>query len=271
MGAAGLNLFDSDHDFDSISDLTYEAGLDELAIALRAKAKTKAAGESKTKSSAESKAKDAKTRPEEVSDEDYAYRFSLRPSGQLTNEESQAVRKHLESGVMDCMINERLVKVRSGQGSHYPYPGYELVPIAVCAMMYGCRLDDLRRNIRSVGVTRDAVKQVDIALNDPVKGYKNDGTEYHLEFFKGDESDKISLGSMLINTPAPFGMIRARGTQAVQPNTRVFAKGLCGGCGTHKKEGGGKLTRYGKCHSMTYCGQKCQRADWKRHKAVCSA
>jgi len=260
-----LNLFDSDHDFDSISDLNHEAGLDKLAAALRAKEQANKGIKATEKST------------EDEDDDGYDYRFSLHSgSHELNDEEVLAVREHLESGVLDRMINERLQKVKSGKANPYTYPGYELVLIAVCAMEYGCHLsesflDHFRRNIRSVGLMRDAVKQVDVALNDPVKGYKNDGTKYELAQFTGSEADKISPGSIMLNTPAPFGFFAARGAQAVQPNTRVFADGLCGGSGAHKKEDGGQLMRCAKCHTQTYCCAACQKADWKRHKLVCHA
>lgn len=266
MGAAGLGLHDSDYDFDCISELDREAGLHKLAVALRAKEQ------------AQANTKDEAKPTEQNADDEadgYDYRFSLHGGAdELNEEEFTAVRQHLESGVLDRMIDERLQKIKAGKIPTYNHPGYELVLIAVCAMEYGCHLsesflDHLRRNIRSVGLMRDAVKQVDVALNDPVRGYKNDGTKYELPQFGGSEADKISPGSMLLNTPAPFGFIPARGAQAVQPNTRVFADGLCKGCGAHKKEDGGPLMRCAGCHTQTYCCVACQKSDWKRHKMAC--
>ena len=32
-------------------------------------------------------------------------------------------------------------------------------------------------------------------------------------------------------------------------------------------QGGDK--KCAKCHSVSYCGRKCQRADWPRHKRLC--
>lgn len=277
MGAAGLGLFDSDHDFDSISELNHEAGLHKLAAALHAKERAKKgkAKKGKTKKGTKVGTKPAENGNEDTIDDGHDYRFSLHGgSHELNDEEFLAVREHLESGVLDRMINERLQKVKAGKANTYPYPGYELVLLAVCAMEYGCHLsesflDHLRRNIRSVGLMRDAVKQVDVALNDPVKGYKNDGIKYELAEFPGFEADQIFPGGMLINTPAPFGWIPARGAQAVQPNSRVFADGLCGGCGAHKKEDGGQLMKCANCKDIAYCCKECQKSDWKRHKAVC--
>lgn len=273
MGAAGLGLFDSDHDFDSISDLDVEAGFPKLATELRAKDSANRPQEDETKST-------EKAASINDADDDYDYRFSLHGSSQLTKDEFLAVRKHLESGVLDRMINARLEKIKVGDLGIYGHPGYELVLLAVCAMEYGCKLsepflDHLRRNIRSVGLMRDAVTQVDIALNDPEKCYKNDGTPYELQYIEGlGEADTLYPGGTtykLLNTAAPFGLFRATGTAAVQPNTRVFAAHLCGGCGARKKEGGGDLMRCGKCRAMLYCCVACQKSDWKRHKAVCTA
>jgi hypothetical protein len=42
---------------------------------------------------------------------------------------------------------------------------------------------------------------------------------------------------------------------------------VCAHCGTI----GQKLLQCGRCHKISYCGKKCQHADWKQHKKHCQA
>ena len=40
-------------------------------------------------------------------------------------------------------------------------------------------------------------------------------------------------------------------------------------CQTCKTSGDKKLSKCGKCHAVSYCGQECQRQDWPRHSHFC--
>ena len=40
-------------------------------------------------------------------------------------------------------------------------------------------------------------------------------------------------------------------------------------CHKCNKTGNKKLSKCARCHSITYCGQECQRADWPRHREFC--
>jgi hypothetical protein len=44
----------------------------------------------------------------------------------------------------------------------------------------------------------------------------------------------------------------------------------CRNCGTEKSKNDEDLKSCGRCRKVKYCGEACQRADWKRHKQACT-
>lgn len=49
-----------------------------------------------------------------------------------------------------------------------------------------------------------------------------------------------------------------------------MVKEACIECGKEPEEGE-QLLVCSACHGDVYCSAACQRADWKRHKAICKA
>ena len=45
----------------------------------------------------------------------------------------------------------------------------------------------------------------------------------------------------------------------------------CRNCGKERSKEGGNLKSCAKCLKVKYCGQACQRTDWKHHKKECIA
>ena len=46
---------------------------------------------------------------------------------------------------------------------------------------------------------------------------------------------------------------------------------LCAVCGQHVVDGKVKMCRCAGCKSVWYCGARCQKVDWKLHRAECMA
>ena len=102
----------------------------------------------------------------------------------------------------------------------YSYTGYRFVLLGACAMSLGCKLSgtflqELRAKFREVGLAREALKQMDSALNGPNKytngvPYDFAGSTGHCEVDRNDvaEDDKLIFSTPrstinFINVPCP--------------------------------------------------------------------
>lgn len=131
------------------------------------------------------------------------------------------VRKHMESGVLASMSADWKKKMTApNSDSQWPNPSYFFVLLGACAMSLGCRLPDaykaaLRNKFRNAGLMRDALTQMDTALNDPERGYKN-GKPYDFGSAMSPDAamqaggrvqeDLLYPNSMTMNCRAPFSM-----------------------------------------------------------------
>ncbi|EOA89718.1 hypothetical protein ACJQWK_02541 [Exserohilum turcicum] len=267
MGAWGYCLFESDHDFDMIGDMSHEAGL--IKLEEDAKARAKAEGKS----------------DKEVD----AIFYSL-----YNCSDPELVRSYLDSGVLVDMIAKKQAKMLSpltgSQDERLEYwmsdPCYTYVLLAACAMTLGCRLPDtyiamLKKVYTEGGLMPQAQQQMKKALFGP-DGYIN-GVPYDFESktildvanssAHEDEKDN-GLDFVCLNVPSPGGLfstgMTTSTTSAVLKELRAQLNkpDACGGCGA--KEGAGKkvLLLCSKCRNRKYCSTECQKKSWKIHK-VC--
>lgn len=265
MGAAGLGLFDSDHDFDCIADMYGPAGL----AALEEKAKERAKSRPEPDGGGHSTGK---------SEYDDLPQLSLH-AGQCADVE--LVRDHLNSGVLQKLIDEKKATIDELSKGTKPMDKYShslevynLVLIGVCAMTLGCKIpSDFKQlmiaKYRTTDFQRDALGQIQVALGDGPDRYK-EGTPYNFPGLKElpgdrDRDDRLFPGGWLINTPAPFGLIR---NNRPVPK-RVYPADVCGACGADKRFEGESLLCCGGCGTMKYCGKVCQQAHYKQHKPTC--
>ena len=63
------------------------------------------------------------------------------------------------------------------------------------------------------------------------------------------------------------------GQSRSRPAPKDSTKASCAKCGNTKAQPGvsaqGNLMSCGRCHVVHYCSRQCQKADWRRHKAIC--
>ena len=212
MGAWGLGIFQSDHDYDLIAELAKTAGLPDIEARLKA-AKEKRTGKPEPQSGAIGRAQTTET-------EAFDGRIHLSMYAKLCTD-VETVRKHLESSVLTQMFAELERKFLSGEAvsGSMDYPGYcsagyMYVLLGACAMTLGCKLDStvidsLKRKHLTVGFMRDALKQLDRALYGN-KRYRN-GNPYNFgsrcvrDTTPADipEEDKLCAGSNMINVQPP--------------------------------------------------------------------
>lgn len=264
-------MFQSDNDFDIISELGYDLGLASLEEAAQANAK--AAGKDQ----------------EEI---DGVYYTIYGPSCS----DPEIVRKHLDSGVLTDIIAEKeamLLSIPSGtkeQQLEYYFrdPCYIYVLLGACAMTLGCQLPDayiamLRKVFTEGGFMSDALEQMKKALFGP-HPYKN-GVPYDFESMdlietansqsaKDDESN--SMGFIGMNVMSPGGLFD---TGMGNSDTSIIIKelrekhnnpGTCGNCHAKNGEDGKDLLMCSRCKDRKYCSTECQVKHWKKvHKKLC--
>lgn len=76
-----------------------------------------------------------------------------------------------------------------------------------------------------------------------------------------------TISELVAQAKADFGDGRQVPVQP-KPNNG-FPVGACAGCGSAKGKDGGNLQQCGRCKSRKYCGKKCQKKDWPKHKVGC--
>jgi hypothetical protein len=262
-----------------VSDLGGEAGLDELEKEATKRAKAAKPEAFKSKESME----------DDDGEEDEGY-VHLSLSANYCSD-PELVRKHLDSGVLAKLVAKKQKKVDALGTKPLDIfdPRYELVLLGACAMSLGCTLppsfkDHLKKNYKSVGLMRDAVKQMDKALNGP-DGF-TDGKPYEFDspglletVNRGGPPEEDLMypggngGFRMLNVQAPFGLppLSDQALQDIRDEVQEGKHGddACGGCGAKEGENGSALQSCSKCKKRKYCSKECQKGHWKLHKKVC--
>jgi len=280
MGAWGLGLFESDHDFDQISYMCRDAGLEALE------------GKAKKRYQREHPIQAARDKKKGIDDT---------PLLTIYAKDSYAVdlvRKHLDSGALLKLIEQKKTSMNDKTDKlAASYALYDFVLLGACAMTLGCKLPgdyraQLAAKYRKSGLMRDAVVQMQMALSDGHKGYK-DGKPYDFkaktvqdaanladaEEEEREKSEKRGFFGFtlprlfnfptLINVPAPFGLWQPWGTGA-EARTPEYEGDVCGGCGSEGRADGKPLLVCGGCKAKKYCGKVCQAGHYKQHKPFCT-
>ncbi|EAT78155.1 MYND-type zinc finger protein samB [Parastagonospora nodorum] len=267
MGAWGYGLFQSDHDFDIISELNHDAGLNQMED--EAQALAKASG------------KDDK--------EIGQIYYTIDGKG---CSDPDLVRKHLDSGVLNYLIAEREAKMlavptKEQELDHYLQdPCYVYVLLGACAMTLGSQLPAsyvslLKKVYTEGGLMPDALKQMKKALHGP-NGYKNgEPYDFHskdlVETANADSDNRKpnGLGFIGMNVPSPGGLFNTgmgnSFTSAIIKELREKQQNphACATCGVIAGSGGEKLLMCAKCKDRKYCSVKCQKHHWSIHKKLC--
>lgn len=195
-------LFQSDHDFDMVSDLSHEAGLTKLEEDTQASAK--AAGKSEE-------------------DTERSIHYSIYAG---CCSDTELVRKHLDSGVLVDMIAKKEMKMlapltgsKEESLEHWMSdPCYVYVLLGACAMTLGCQLPTtyiamLKKVYTEGGVMPDGQRQMKKALFGP-DGYEN-GEPYDFESKTiveeansrpKEEPKDNGRGFTMMNVPSPGGL-----------------------------------------------------------------
>ena len=268
MGGWGLGFFQSDHDLDAIYGLDDAAGLTAL--------------EGKAKDRAKKRAGEAATGGKKSLPADEKPNLSVY-AGHC--DDIELVREHLDSGAMLKLIDHVKAKVDKANGYEAAYAKYELVLAGACAMSLGCKLpadfkSTLIKDYRSVGLMRDAIFQMQVALGEGSGAYQ-EGAPFDFRCNgllkaanEGVSADSDRLypgggggGIQMLNVSAPFGMIQ-KPEHRRAPN-KQYPSDVCGGCGSKNRKDGKPLLVCGHCKTTKYCGRVCQQARFKQHKQVC--
>lgn len=264
MGAWGLGFFESDHDFDRISEMSHDAGLPAL----------------------EGKARERfqKERPAAAAQAEKAGHGDLPLLSIYADHCSDVtmVRDHLDSGALLTLIEQKRAAMNDKTDKFTAsYALYDFVLLAACAMTLGCNLPtdyraELAAKYRKSGLMRDSVVQMQLALSDGHKRYK-DGELYDFSSKtieqaadSTDAKPDNGRGFVMLNVPAPFGFW-PRGGTAAEARLPDYPNGVCGGCGSEERGDGLPLLACGGCKVRKYCGRVCQAAHYAQHKVVCKA
>ncbi|KAF2875805.1 hypothetical protein BDV95DRAFT_626225 [Massariosphaeria phaeospora] len=260
MGAWGHGLFQSDHDFEIVSELTHDAGLDRIAEDANAKAKA--------------------ANPK--NEDDRGVYYSIYGGG----DDREFVRKHLDSGALEYMIAEKEANMLAPpKRFELPDLCYVYVLLGACAMTLGCQLPDeyigmLKKVYREGGLMPEAQEQMRKALFGPDK-YKN-GVPYDFESKdlietanSNPDPQPNAGGFFLMNVmgPGPFSGMPNSTTSDVIKELRDQRNNpdACGGCGQKPDKADMKLLLCSRCKGRKYCGVECQKSHWKVHKKVCDS
>ncbi|KAH9880133.1 hypothetical protein J1614_002159, partial [Plenodomus biglobosus] len=235
-------LFQSDHDFDMLGEMSYEAGLDKLQEDAQALARAQGQSEEDVEQIYYSLYGDCCSDPELV-------RAHL-DSGVLVDMIAKKEAKMLEipSGLEDCMLEYLLSD-----------PCYAYVLLGACAMSLGCQLSTeyiamLKKVYTEAGFMPDALSQLEAALFGPDR-YEN-GKRYDFESktiletanaMPAKKKGSTALGYTLMNVPSPGGIFN---NGASDSRTSLIMKELrdkyhnanaCGGCGNKSSAGDKEL------------------------------
>lgn len=261
-------LFQSDNDFDTLSELGHEMGLTKLEEEIQAAAKA-------------------------VGKDDGQIYLSIYGGGSHPD----VVRKHLDSSVLVDFIKVKEAKMLSvpngtrDQQLEYMFrdPCYSYVLIGACAMTLGCVLPEsyiamLKIVYTEGGLMPDALKQMRKALFGP-DGYKN-GEPYDFQSKNlietansmNDDADSKpnGLGYTGMNVMSPGGIFNTgmgNSTDSLimkELRNKLHTPDQCAACSS--RDGYGiALLQCAKCKGRRYCSTECQKKHWKIHKKVCQS
>ena len=305
MGAWGLGLFQSDHDYDLITTLDEEAGLAELEKRVKGpdyvppppgptNCQVMFAQAGRARYVGQNPAINAMDRLNKGVEPNYSIYAHFCA-------DVDEVRKHLDSGVLAAMLadkEERMLAPDASEedsadrsrtafaGAGLAGPGYEFVFLSACAMSLGCSIPEhymnvMRKVYMCVGLMEDAVKQMDKAL----KKYKN-GKPYDFRSLDLNQAMKRAnlhgqpnqMGVVGMNTAGPGTMFYSppKGPTAGLDELKVnfaenrYGHDACSGCGSKEGTDGTTLLDCGGCHKRKYCSTACQKKHWKAaHKKFC--
>ncbi|KAK4503161.1 hypothetical protein PRZ48_006589 [Zasmidium cellare] len=229
MGAWGLSLFQCDLDFDILLELNEETGLEKLEK-VAGKVAAKYADAARRRMAENAKLREGpsfedvgakhhhlpgpppKQKPDEINYSLYAklcsdpekVRTYLDASGTLSS-----FLRRLHKWMLDCrpggLCDESLLHDCWG-------PGYRYCLTGACAMTLGAKLSEAERSImrkyyKDVGFMRDAVKQLEKALEGYVNGkpwdFGSKGLEDTMRDGGAKEEDQLFPGLGMFNTWAP--------------------------------------------------------------------
>ncbi|KAI7005501.1 hypothetical protein KC355_g8178, partial [Hortaea werneckii] len=251
MGAWGLGLFQSDTNYDLISDLDLELGLYELTQ------KASAASSSPEENQKENQ---HPTSAEEHGDsEKNRVNYSIFADHCSHKEAIDTVKNLLENGKLTQLVAKYEKKMQTGDDSDYLPPGYKLCIIGACAMTLGCHLAPsfinlLKRTYPKNLHMPDSNMQMTKALFGP-NGYTN-GVAYDF-VSKGlietmdsggpPEEDLMYPGSNSLNVQAPFGLPPlfgpARKMRSPSYTEPQYPNDVCGGCARSARSTTGSGTK----------------------------
>ncbi|KAK8198593.1 hypothetical protein M8818_006460 [Zalaria obscura] len=241
MGAWGLGLFQSDYDFDLISELSAEAGLDVMGDETLYRPDN----------------------PEKIR--------TMLNNGVL----AQLFVKYAAAAAQPAKASEwwgppayRLVLL----GALAMQLG------CIISSEYKQYLTD---NYRKVGLMRDSLVQMSEALASYVDGVPHDFHSKSLieVYDSGGPPEEDCIFPGMMNVPSPetgmgwANMLRGLAQDLMKKRASGdfdYADNLCGNCGAKEaKDGDGALKKCGGCKKKLYCGVECQKVHWKKHKIIC--
>jgi hypothetical protein len=223
---SATGLFQSDHDFDIVSELSHDAGLTQMEEGAQAAAKAAS--------------KDDKA----INSIYYSIYYSIYAQS-CSNPE--LVREHLDSGALVYLIAGKeaamlAIPSKKQEMEHdFRDPCYVYVLLGACAMTLGCQIPDqyiamLKKVYTEAGLMPDALKHMKKALKGP-HGYKH-GEPYDFESEDlietanaMDDTNKESIGLRFIgmNILSPGGLFDTgmgnSSTSAIHQGTAQEAEG----------------------------------------------
>ena len=303
MGAWGLGLFQSDHDYDRINQFTDEVKL----VKLEREDVNDAISQGKKVNMVcdldrfnEPKIKELEDNYNKTAIKNAK---ALHKSGKVICEietvpvhyavyarvcsNVERARQHLDSGVLAKMLAGSQKKLKDSYSGEYDSDGYNFILLGACGMSLGCQLSKstvslMKKHYNTVGLMRDAKQQVERAL-DADTGYVNGkpwdfgslGLKETLERKKfAAKEDRVNDSHINIQEPgadAPVapedGSLKLR-EQMVMLNIKEenkYGREECGQCGAKEVSESGKLVQCSKCKMRRYCSAKCAKEHWKYH------
>ncbi|KAK5738905.1 hypothetical protein LTR17_005631 [Elasticomyces elasticus] len=278
MGAWGYELFECDDDQDMISDLSSEAGLEDLTKKLLAEKKK------------ETSSQQADSTPSENDKEPEYYELSIHAHHNPDEAAAAAVRDALNAGKLQELVDKYLDKFFATSTKDWYPPEYKVCLIGACAMSLGCTLSPLfKAQLKALYPTTlkmpEARSQMKRALYGP-DGYV-DGVPYDMPLGLGKipkrpEPGQGLGGIMSLNVQGQFGLFGAppnkpevmaelrQTMKAIREESEGLSSGVCGQCGASEEEGK-VLSKCAKCKIRAYCSREHQAAHWPVHKHFCKA
>lgn len=234
--------------------------------------------------------------------------------------DKEVVRQHLdETGIIGAMMTRMQREIATdtifGVGCCLG-PAYQLCLLGSCAMTLGVKLTSeerraMRKYYQKAGFMRDAIKQIESALDNYENGKPWDfgsiGQRDNMAAGGAEREDLLYPGTGLLNCRAPdfdlpgqdvkreraylekmaVSVVAKKEMSAKDLATTFTNLGLKGPekdlvpkkikvfpislCGGRGTDEGAKLQACGKCKRQLYCSTACQKAHWAEHKKTCKA